>query len=315
MRSLSEFPKPLSITESSPHQHATRPLHSLPEPFNQRDPRILTYRKSRGLKIFLVLVCLGWVGWKVAHEQYYTSRSPLGFYLGVAGSLMMLSAVLGYPLRKRIGFMQRWGAIKHWFRIHMFLGLVGPTLILFHATFHVRSPNAGVALISMLLVLASGVIGRFIYSKIHFGLYGRRATVKTLQEQLQGNSEEAHSCFTISSKVEDWLHNFEHSALKTHRPFPESAFHVFGLGLWRKWLGCRCRSEIRRVLKKQKPLTYREQVEETTSLVSSYLKGIQQVAQFKMYERFFSLWHVLHIPLIYILAATGVFHVIAVYMY
>lgn len=263
----------------------------------------------------VALMLVAWVGWKVAHEQYYTSRSPLGFYLGVAGSLMMLSAVLGYPLRKRVGFMQRWGAIKHWFRIHMFLGLVGPTLILFHATFHVRSPNAGVALISMLLVLASGVIGRFIYSKIHFGLYGRRATMKTLQEQLQGNSEEAQSCFTISTKVEDWLHNFEHSALKTNRPFPESAFHVFGLGLWRKWLEFRCRSEIQRVLKKQKPLTYHDQVEEATALNSSYLKGIQQVAQFKMYERFFSLWHVLHIPLIYILAATGVFHVIAVYMY
>jgi hypothetical protein len=50
-------------------------------------------------------------------------------------------------------------------------------------------------------------------------------------------------------------------------------------------------------------------------LASSYLRESQRVAQFGTYERFFSLWHVLHIPLIYILAASTIFHIVAVYMY
>jgi hypothetical protein len=50
-------------------------------------------------------------------------------------------------------------------------------------------------------------------------------------------------------------------------------------------------------------------------LASSYLRACQRVAQFSTYERVFSLWHVLHIPLIYILAACTIFHIVAVYMY
>lgn len=272
-------------------------------------------QESQIFFILLPIILIAWIGWKVAHGQYYTSRSPFGFYLGVVGSLMMISAVMGYPLRKRLGFMQGWGAIKHWFRIHMFLGLAGPTLIVFHAAFQVRSPNAGIALLSMLLVVASGVIGRFIYSKIHFGLYGRRATLKALQVQLTNKTEETTSFLTAFPNMETWIHNFERSALKTNRPFPENALHVFGLGLWRKSLEFRCRREFHRAGNKKGPAGFKGKAQEATHQVSTYLREIQRVAQFKMYERFFSLWHVLHIPLIYILAASGIFHVIAVYMY
>jgi len=261
------------------------------------------------------LALLLWMGWEVAHGKFYTPRSPIGFYLGVAGSVMMLLAVLGYPLRKRLSFMRHWGAIKNWFRIHMFLGIMGPMLILFHSTFHVRSPNAGVALLSMLLVVASGIIGRFIYSKIHFGLYGRRATLTTLKEQVKGSAEETNNFLHISPKVQTWLSNFEHKALKVNRPFPESLLHIFGMSVWRMFLEFRCKWEIRRMFKQTKQTSFPGGVPEATFLISSYLMEIQQVAQFKMYERIFSLWHVLHIPLLYILAASGVFHIIAVYMY
>src|SRR5207253_6003483 len=100
---------------------------------------------------FLTVVAVGLLGWAayvVAYGKYYTPRSGVGFYLGVTGTLMML-ALLAYPLRKHVRWMQRWGALKHWFRAHMILGVVGPTLVLFHSTFHIRSPNAAVALSSM----------------------------------------------------------------------------------------------------------------------------------------------------------------------
>ena len=261
------------------------------------------------------LALLLWIGWEVAHGKFYTPRSPIGFYLGVAGSFMMLLAVLGYPLRKRLGFMRHWGAIKNWFRIHMFLGIMGPLLILFHSTFQIRSPNAGVALLSMLLVVASGVVGRFIYSKIHHGLYGRRATVNNLQETLLGYSEKTHTRLRMAPKVEEWIQEFARYTLKTKRPFPENVVHLLTLSVKRKWLEFRCRWELRRVYKNENYSKLPQSEPGTILHISTYLKGIQQVAQFKMYERIFSLWHVLHIPLIYILAASGVFHVLAVYMY
>jgi len=38
-------------------------------------------------------------------------------------------------------------------------------------------------------------------------------------------------------------------------------------------------------------------------------------AEFKFYEKMFALWHLLHLPLFFMLVITGIFHVIAVHYY
>ncbi len=55
-----------------------------------------------------------------------------------------------------------------------FPGHHGPLLILAHSTFRVGSLNAGVALYSMIIVALSGIVGRFIYSRVNRGLYGEQ---------------------------------------------------------------------------------------------------------------------------------------------
>jgi hypothetical protein len=49
--------------------------------------------------------------------------------------------------------------------------------------------------------------------------------------------------------------------------------------------------------------------------VSEYMQGVQRVAQFNTYERLFSLWHVLHVPFVYMLVLSAIAHVVAVHMY
>ena len=150
-----------------------------------RSDEELSSQFGERIKPLLMFIAFGlsiWMAYKVASGNYYTPRSNFGFYLGVVGSVMMLALLL-YPLRKHVRFMQRWGALKHWFRWHMIMGIVGPTLILFHSTFHLRSLNATIALVSMLIVVISGVIGRFVYTKIHYGLYGSRATLEKVRQE------------------------------------------------------------------------------------------------------------------------------------
>ena len=279
------------------------------------EPR--TSRKPSGLGRLCLVASVAlfvWVGWKVAHGNYYTPRSDLGYYLGLIGTLMML-ALLGYPLRKYVRCMNRWGDLKHWFRLHMFLGIVGPTLVVFHSTFQVRSLNAAVAVGSMLLVVVSGLIGRYLYVKIHFELYGRRATLQKLQEQFSGSSESAKSRLHFAQRVEHWLQRFESRSIETERRFPFSLLWFLTLGMRRKIVEFRCARELRRIMRKRRIPEFPNGAPQARHLVATYLKGVQRVGQFSMYERIFSLWHVLHIPLIYILAASTVAHVIAVYMY
>jgi hypothetical protein len=257
---------------------------------------------------------LGWAAYGSAYGKYYTPRSNFGFYLGVVGTLMMLF-LLAYPLRKHVPWMQRWGALKHWFRVHMIMGILGPILVLFHSTFQIRSTNAAVALFSMLGVVISGIIGRFVYTKIHYGLYGSRATLGKIQEELAGRSNNAKSRLHFAPRVEQWLQSFERDTTQIDRSFTSHLFNFLTLGLRRGILEFRCARELRRILKTERHPEFRGGASEAIQLASSYLREIQRVAQFSTYERFFSLWHVLHIPLIYILAASTIFHIMAVYMY
>jgi hypothetical protein len=211
--------------------------------------------------------------------------------------------------------MQRWGALKHWFRVHMVLGIIGPTLVLFHSTFHIRSTNAAVALFSMLFVVASGIVGRFVYTQIHHGLYGRRATLEKLQEDLRSQAYATKSRLHFAPKVEQWVKGFEREAMEVERSFLGNLLHLPALAVRRRYVDFRCSRQLRSIWRHDQSPSVRRIVSDVLSLIPDYLKEVQHVAQFTMYERLFSLWHVFHIPLIYILAASTLFHVIAVYMY
>jgi hypothetical protein len=294
----SEALRPVVRLASTPDEDAASDSPSLP-----------------GRLLVFVLVGLSiWVAYKVATGKYYTPRSNFGFYLGVVGSVMIF-AMLAYPLRKHVRFMHRWGSLKHWFRIHMIMGIVGPTLILFHSTFHLRSLNATIALVSMLGVVISGIIGRFVYTKIHHGLYGRRATLVEIREKFAGDSTDAKSRLHCAPRVEQWLKSFERDSTQLDRSFTSHLISPLTLGMKRIILAFRCARELRRTLKAERHPEFRGGASEAIQLASSYLRESQRVAQFSTYERLFSLWHVLHIPLIYILAACTIFHIVAAYMY
>lgn len=80
----------------------------------------------------------------------------------------MLLLIL-YPLRKRFRILHGLGRVTSWFRIHMVLGILGPTLIILHSNFKIGSLNSRLALFTMLVVVASGIVGRYLYSQVHKG--------------------------------------------------------------------------------------------------------------------------------------------------
>lgn len=289
-----------------------------PQPRSEPSPqwRNGTAPASPLKRTWIVALCslLIWLAREVATGKYYTPRSSLGWYLGVVGSLMMLALLL-YPLRKHVRWMHRWGALKHWFRWHMILGIVGPALILFHSAFHLRSLNATVALVSMLVVVISGVIGRFVYTQIHYGLYGSRATLENLRHEFAGQSEGMKSRFHMAPRVEQWLASFGRLADEPDRPLLAMCWHVLVLGVKRPIYEFRCAKELRHVLRRERRPEFPGGARQAIDLCARYLRQAQRVASFTTYERLFSLWHILHIPLIYLLAASSVFHIIAVYMY
>lgn len=263
------------------------------------------------LVLFMLLVTLAFIGWKVAHGQYYKPGIGLGYNLGLAGGLMLLTLLM-YSLRKHLKFMQGLGKLKYWFRLHMILGVLGPIFILFHTTFRLGSLNASIAFYCMVLVASSGLIGKFAYTRIHRGLYGSRNTLKEAREELAGSTGNVQSKLHFFPKVEKRITHFEYLALQKNRNFFEGVWLFLTFDIRRMVLAWQCK---RYIYKKLAPERMHHVAKEATTLVSQYLIQIQTVAQFKKFEQIFSAWHVLHIPLMYMMVATAIFHIIWVHMY
>jgi len=299
------------------HMNYTQPL-SAGQP--AQDSAASSSTKPSNLLLLPALVLVSALVWLAAQGGFYTPGDDFGYYIGLVGAIMMLVLLL-YPLRKHIGFMQKLGEIRHWFRLHMFFGIAGPLLILFHSTFTIGSLNAGVAMGCMLLVAGSGVVGRFMYRRIHHGLYGRRATLQEMQAQLGAQEGEVRSKFHFAPRVETRLKAFGDLAHSRPVGFLRSAWQFLTISLRARHVRSQCMRELKKILGNHAAQRgwerdkLRRRLAAAGDMISTYLNAARHAAQFSAYERLFSLWHILHVPFVFMLVISGVVHVIAVHMY
>lgn len=291
----------------------------------RRSANHVEQQKDYGWTLYLIIITLLMVlGFFVSSDKLYRSGDKVGYDMGLVGGLMMLT-LLFYPIRKRIRFMRGWGQLPKWFKWHMIFGIFGPALIVFHSTFHIGSINAGVAMTCMLLVSGSGIFGRFFYTKIHYGLYGREASLNQLQSEL-GGAGDVKSIFAFAPKIQERLVKFRDAAVKTSIDAKGklNLLNFLTIGLRVKMLKMLLVFKLKRVMyadvkknKLDRSLVRRvdQMFQENRQFIEDYLKSVQEVAQFNTYERLFALWHVFHVPLVYMLVFSSIWHVIAVHMY
>jgi hypothetical protein len=261
-----------------------------------------------------------WVYYKAGQNQLdYKPGAGFGYYLGLVGGVMLLLMLL-YPVRKHMKFTRNLGPVRYWFMLHMVFGISAPVLILFHTTFHVKSLNARVALYSMLLVAGSGIIGRFIYKRIHQGLYGRKLNLDELQASVNLNqrSTDRVTALVISATAIDVkLQRFRDLAFETRIGIATRAWRFITFD-WRRYRLTRhshheLKLAIAHLAKAQK-WDKREQhlhLQDAMKYVKRYLASVQRAAQFSAFERLFRLWHVLHSPFVWLLGVSGIVHVVA----
>jgi len=269
---------------------------------------------------YLLVAVVIYYGWLIRSDQLIIPEQGLGYQLGILGSLCMLALLL-YPLRKKLSLMRNWGPTRYWFKAHMFLGILGPTLVLFHANFKLGSINSTVVLGCTLLVAGSGFFGRYLYTHVHYGLYGKRLTLEKLHQEISANRGQLAYVFVYAPKLKQRLLNFEASVFQPPHGVLQSIVRVFIIDLRKRWTYLLLQLGLRRALKvtarrngwSRKKL--RRQKKTDSSLISIHLTAVLKVAELSFYERLFSLWHLFHLPLFILLVIAGVVHVIAVHMY
>jgi hypothetical protein len=266
-----------------------------------------------GLVLTVVVLLVGWV---TPLEHYVTPRSGLGYALGIIGGSLMLLLLI-YPLRKRVASMTWIGSARAWFRIHMVLGIVGPLCILYHANYHLGATNSNVALISMLIVAGSGFVGRYLYGRIHHGLYGRRATLGELRTEADRLKTDASGAARLlpelATRIDEAEKRIGGGILLVPRP-------IAALLLWRLET-ISVRRYVHRTLRgaASESSTVDRHRRSLASAADRYssarLSAARRVAEFESCRQLFGLWHVLHLPLFGMLFVAGIVHVVAVNVY
>ncbi len=233
------------------------------------------------------------------HDLYKPS-GVIGQGLGIFGSLLILIGVVSYSTRKRWGWMQRFGTLRTWLAFHVFVCTLGPVWIILHTTFKVGN-IASIAFWSMVVVAASGVFGRYVYihiPKTAEGTFYSEEDLQTLQEDLT-NQISAASGLDRGVVV---------GLMTVFRPLPPRGFLD---ALWKALrfdLSTRqLRTRAREILN-SKDLSPAQVQAAVPLLIQSTRLG-QQRQTAGSFQRLFGYWHVLHLPLAFVMLVTFLIHV------
>ena len=118
------------------------------------------------------------------YRAFPAAGSLFGHLIGVVGFLLMLITETLYSFRKR-SRKAHWGSMAAWLQFHIFTGLVGPYMVLLHTSWKFNG-LAGVTLLLTILIVVSGFVGRYIYTRIPRTLDGYEITTPEGRVQAAG---------------------------------------------------------------------------------------------------------------------------------
>lgn len=259
-------------------------------------------------------------GMQLPVTHYLSPKSGPGYAIGIVGGVLILMQLL-YAIRKRLPALRSLGSVPGWFQMHMMLGIVGPVCILLHCGFSLGAANSNIALFSMLTVAGSGVFGRYFYSKIHHGLYGRKATLAELQSRARAVRERSTKLLMMPELAARL--QAEEDSLLAVGDWSAARLIIAPLVISYRYSNSRSRlsryirAAIRVTAARHKAVARQSERFERVAVdyMTRRMKVTREVVEFRVYQKLFSVWHALHMPLFLMLIAAGIVHVISVHVY
>lgn len=122
-------------------------------------------------------------------------------YLGIVGTFLILLSFV-YSLRKRkiINF----GKAKFLLQIHEVLAWTGSLLILVHAGFEFDAVIPRIAVFAMLIVVASGLTGKYLLKQARESIKDRRTELKAKNLSEDEIEKELFALSLIADKMQMW---------------------------------------------------------------------------------------------------------------
>ena len=257
------------------------------------------------LSLFVV-ICL--TGVYVAYEALATPAGghPFGRSLGILGAMLMLMTELLYSARKRWGLI-RFGQVRHWLSFHIFTGIVGPTLVLMHTGLAFKG-LAGLTVFLTMVVVASGFLGRYIYTAVPRTMAGIEVDRRTLEAQTVHQRQQLLYRSTGKSARVQQLIQME--VALTARGEKSSPLVILTRGLDEYRQRRRLRAAIAKLEKQE-----RARMTEIEALINRQRRLKRQLNSLQTVRQMMTWWHALHVPLGLTLFAAIFIHIIAATYY
>jgi hypothetical protein len=211
-----------------------------------------------------------------------------------------------YSARKRWGII-RFGQVRQWLSFHIFTGIVGPTLVLMHTGLAFRG-LAGLAMAMTIVVVASGFLGRYIYTAVPRTMAGKEVDRRTLEEQTIRQREallkwsagkSAHVQRLVQQEV----------ALAT-REGESSPLTVITRSLQEYGQRRDLRATMRALEREEKT-----RMSELEALINRQRRLKRQIDSLQTVRKMMAWWHMLHVPLGLTLFASVAIHIVAAIYY
>ncbi len=128
-----------------------------------------------GCGIVVALAAIGFHYYRLPQALRYASPDharlkPSGAWghgIGILATAFMLLN-FAYSVRKRWKRFKGKGSIAPWLRFHVFVGTMSPLTILFHSAFQWGNHLATATYVSLVVLVVTGLIGRYFYGLIRF---------------------------------------------------------------------------------------------------------------------------------------------------
>jgi len=276
-------------------------------------------RETRMVSFLLLLVMLG-LGYSWSQWAGINFRADGDFHYnsGLIGGIIML-VVLLYAIIKRLKLLRKIGKMEIWYYMHLFGGIAGPILIIYHSSFDIKSINSGVAFFSMLLIVISGFVGRYFYTRVGYSLHRRLLEIKESEQNVVHSLREHNN--ELSFGIERRLANFALACLAGPKTMLQMPMRLLSIRTEATKCYVLTVEEMTRMMKWEAQEfgwsvdDYNLRLKAEKKLLRQHVNAIVDIARIHLWERVLVRWRALHIPLLYVLLITGIFHVIAVHMY
>lgn len=263
---------------------------------------VLTLKRWPALSVLTNLQALGFIppGFDIELKR----GSDLCVFLGNVGFGLIMIAML-YPLRKALPKLFKFlGKKPRWLDFHNFCGFMGTLLISFHTGFEFTLTGSTFGYFSLVLVMLSGFLGRFLYQMIPRGVAGTELQMRDIENEDRMISEKLDIIFSHSKAQQEKVQE----AVK--RIVGDEGKALTFMKMIRSFLVTN--HFIRRLineLQDTQKLSDTE-LEKLASLLREKVKLARNVAYLSFSYKLFEKWQLVHRPFAYIMGTLAICHII-----